>query len=77
LSCHSERSEEPLYFALAVARPLFVIPQRSGGICFFLSCHSERSEEPLYFALAVARPLFVIPQRSGGICFFLAHPLSS
>jgi hypothetical protein len=36
---HSERSEEPPHFVFACI-PLFVIPQRSEGICFCTSCSS-------------------------------------
>jgi hypothetical protein len=44
---HPERSEGPLYFAFAVARPLFVIPQR---IC--LSFRSAAEESASASALA-------------------------
>jgi len=60
-SSRPERSgvEGPPHFAFAVGRSLFVIPQRSGGICFshlplllsVLCRHPERSEGPLYLPL--------------------------
>jgi hypothetical protein len=46
-------------------RILFVIPQRSGGICFcFFACHSERSEESPYLSFVL--PQMRVPHLSDG-----------